>query len=148
VCSNELLLYICTYYDINNYYIIIALAPEITELPLNVKTFDGSTTTIIKCKPYGVPKPHVKWIKNDIELTGGRYSTLDNGDLQLRSVKKYIGFKFENIKPNLYFFIFSKVSFIDAGIYTCIATNNYGTASASGILTVKGVQFIVYILVL
>lgn len=33
---------------------------------------------------------------------------------------------------------FSEVSFIDTGIYTCIATNNYGTANASRTLTVKG----------
>jgi len=36
------------------------------------------------------------------------------------------------------FFFFSEVSFTDAGIYTCIATNNYGTANASRTLTVKG----------
>lgn len=34
----------------------------------------------------------------------------------------------------------SEVGFTDAGNYTCIATNNYGTANASGILTVKGMQ--------
>lgn len=33
---------------------------------------------------------------------------------------------------------FSEVGFTDAGNYTCIATNNYGTANASGTLTVKG----------
>lgn len=36
------------------------------------------------------------------------------------------------------FFFFSEVGFTDAGNYTCIATNNYGTANASGTLTVKG----------
>lgn len=47
---------------------------------------------------------------------------------------------------SLYIFIFSKVSFIDAGVYTCIATNKYGTASASGTLTVTGIptQFKVF----
>lgn len=35
-------------------------------------------------------------------------------------------------------YIFSEVGFTDAGNYTCIATNNYGTANASGTLTVKG----------
>lgn len=35
-------------------------------------------------------------------------------------------------------FCYSEVGFTDAGNYTCIATNNYGTANASGSLTVKG----------
>jgi hypothetical protein len=41
---------------------------------------------------------------------------------------------------------FSEVSFTDAGNYTCIATNNYGSANASGTLTVKGLQLIFFIL--
>ncbi|XP_025205717.1 neuroglian-like isoform X1 [Melanaphis sacchari] len=130
VTSNSITITSLTKYDTGNYgcnatnsigyvykdvYInVLALAPEITELPLNIKTFDGSSNTVIKCKPYGVPKPYVKWIRNGIELTGGQYTTLDNGNLQI-----------------------SKISFIDAGIYTCIATNNYGTAIASGTLAVK-----------
>ncbi|XP_008180512.1 neuroglian-like [Acyrthosiphon pisum] len=95
------------------YINVLALAPEIVELSQNVKTFEGSTT-VIKCKSSGVPKPHTKWTKNNIEITGGRYTTLDNGDLQIRGI-----------------------SFTDAGIYICIATNNYGTANASVTLTVK-----------
>lgn len=80
-------------HDINNYCVIIALAPEITELSQNIKTYEGSTSTVIICKPSGVPKPHTKWTRNNIELTGGRYTTLDNGDLQIRLVViKYIGF--------------------------------------------------------
>lgn len=63
----------------------LALAPEITEPPHNVETVDGRAVTI-GCKNFGVPKPHVKWTRNNIELTGGRYLTLDNGDLQIRLV--------------------------------------------------------------
>ncbi|VVC24599.1 Hypothetical protein CINCED_3A009632 [Cinara cedri] len=95
------------------YINVLALAPEITEPPHNVETVDGRAITI-GCKNFGVPKPHVKWTKNNIELTGGRYTTLDSGDLQI-----------------------SEVGFTDAGNYTCIATNNYGTANASGTLNVK-----------
>jgi len=64
----------------------LALAPEITEPPHNVETVDGKSVNI-GCKNFGVPKPYVKWTRNNIELTGGRYSTLDNGDLQIRLVK-------------------------------------------------------------
>lgn len=61
------------------------MAPEITEPPNKVETVDGRDITI-GCKNFGVPKPHVKWTRNNIELTGGRYSTLDTGDLQIRLV--------------------------------------------------------------
>lgn len=67
------------------FIIYLALAPEINEPPHNVETVDGKSVTI-GCKNFGVPKPHVKWTRNNIELTGGRYSTLDNGDLLIRLV--------------------------------------------------------------
>lgn len=63
----------------------LALAPEIIEPPDKVETVDGRAITI-GCKHFGVPKPHVKWTRNNIELTGGRYLTLNNGDLQIRLV--------------------------------------------------------------
>lgn len=59
------------------------MAPEITESPQNVETVDGRPVTI-GCKNFGVPKPHVKWTKNHIELTGGRYLTTESGDLQIK----------------------------------------------------------------
>ncbi|XP_025407502.1 neuroglian-like [Sipha flava] len=95
------------------YINVLALAPEITEPPHNVETVDGRPVNL-ECKHSGVPKPDVKWTRNNIELTGGRYSTLENGNLQI-----------------------SEVGFTDAGNYTCIVTNKYGTANASGTLTVK-----------
>ncbi|XP_050425383.1 neuroglian isoform X2 [Adelges cooleyi] len=95
------------------YINVLALAPEITIPPKNVETVDGRTVTI-GCKNFGVPKPHVKWTRNNIELTGGRYSTLSDGDLQI-----------------------IEVGYTDSGNYTCIATNNYGSVNASGSLTVK-----------
>ncbi|XP_050421633.1 neuroglian-like isoform X3 [Adelges cooleyi] len=92
---------------------VLALAPVIPVPPGNVETVDGHTVTI-DCKNFGAPKPHVKWTRNNIELTGGRYSTLGNGDLQITNVR-----------------------FTDVGNYMCIATNNLGSVNASGSLTVK-----------
>lgn len=66
----------------------LALPPEISEPPHKVETVDGRSVTI-ECKNFGVPKPQVKWTRNNIELTGGRYSTLNNGDLQIRYVLIY-----------------------------------------------------------
>lgn len=42
-----------------------------------------SRTLIIESEHFRVPALHVKCTRNDIELTGGRYSVLDNGDLQI-----------------------------------------------------------------
>lgn len=61
------------------------LAPEITEPPQDMATVDGRTVTM-KCRVFGAPKPQIKWVRNSLELTGGRYSTLDSGDLEIKSV--------------------------------------------------------------
>lgn len=58
------------------------MAPDITEPPRDEETVDGLTVTM-KCRVVGSPKPHIKWIKDDIELTGGRFNTLKNGDLEI-----------------------------------------------------------------
>lgn len=60
-----------------------ALAPDIIEKPRDEKTVYGRSC-IITCRVVGSPKPAVKWVRNGIELTGGRYTTLPNGDLQIR----------------------------------------------------------------
>jgi neuronal cell adhesion protein len=60
-----------------------ALAPEITEPPANIASVDRRTV-MMTCKVFGAPKPLVKWLRNGIELTGGRYTTLSNGSLEIR----------------------------------------------------------------
>lgn len=95
------------------YVNVLALAPEITEPPSNEATVDGRTVTMT-CRVFGAPKPEVKWLRNNKELTGGRYTVLDNGDLEIRDV-----------------------NFLDAGQYTCYATNKFGNAEAKGSLVVK-----------
>ncbi|XP_032664587.1 neuroglian isoform X2 [Odontomachus brunneus] len=95
------------------YINVLALEPEITQPPMDMNTVDGKTIQIT-CRVFGAPKPEVKWVKNGQELTGGRYKTLDSGDLQIESV-----------------------TFLDAGTYTCHASNKLGTADASADLSVK-----------
>jgi hypothetical protein len=63
-----------------------ALAPEIIDPPRNEATVDGRTVTLT-CRVFGAPKPRVKWIHGGVELTGGRYFVLDNGDLEIRCVE-------------------------------------------------------------
>ncbi|XP_058802233.1 neuroglian isoform X2 [Phymastichus coffea] len=95
------------------YVNVLALPPEILQPPMDESTVDGKTIKMT-CRVFGAPKPAVKWIRNGQELTGGRYRTLETGDLQIQDV-----------------------TFSDAGEYSCYATNNLGNANATGHLAVK-----------
>lgn len=95
------------------YINVLALEPEITQPPMDMDTVDEKDIEIT-CRVFGAPKPEVKWIKNGQELTGGRYKTLESGDLHIETV-----------------------TFLDAGTYTCHASNKLGTADASANLSVK-----------
>jgi neuronal cell adhesion molecule len=95
------------------YLNVLALAPEIVEPPRKEATVDRRTVIMV-CRVFGAPKPEVKWIRNGLELTGGRYQILENGDLQI-----------------------SDVGFADGGDYTCHAQNKLGSIDANGTLIVK-----------
>lgn len=95
------------------YLNVLALPPEITEPPRQEATVDGRNVTL-RCRVFGAPKPEVKWIRNGLELTGGRYTIQDDGDLLIRDV-----------------------GFADAGDYTCHAENKFGAKEANGTLIVK-----------
>jgi len=93
---------------------VLALPPEITEPPEPMmQTVDGQTI-ILTCKTFGAPKPIVKWFHGRDELTGNRYNVQKDGSLEIRDVK-----------------------FLDAGDYTCNATNKFGHKSERGNLVVK-----------
>lgn len=95
------------------YINVLALEPEITIPPSDTATVDGKTVTMT-CQVFGAPKPQVKWIRSGQELTGGRYKTLESGNLEI-----------------------ANVNFGDAGEYTCHAINKFGGVKASASLTVK-----------
>ncbi|XP_055709240.1 neuroglian isoform X1 [Phlebotomus papatasi] len=101
-------------YVYKDFYLnVLALPPEIVEPPRQEATVDRRTVTLV-CRVFGAPKPEVKWIRNGLELTGGRYKTLENGDLEIHDV-----------------------AFADAGDYTCYAVNKFGSKDANGTLIVK-----------
>uniref|UniRef100_A0A8C0HRZ8 Contactin 4 n=1 Tax=Buteo japonicus TaxID=224669 RepID=A0A8C0HRZ8_9AVES len=70
---------------------------------------------IIECKPKASPRPTYSWKKGkDILKENERITVLDDGSLRIVNVTKS-----------------------DAGSYTCVATNHFGTASSTGNLVVK-----------
>ncbi|CAH1721316.1 neuroglian-like [Aphis gossypii] len=63
------------------YVNVLGFSPEISE-KFKRETID-IRALIIENAYFGVPDLHVKCTKNDMELTDGSYSVLDNGDLQI-----------------------------------------------------------------
>lgn len=61
------------------YLNVIALPPEFTEKPNPTTQTVVTADVLIKCKVFGAPKPEVRWAKNGIALTGGRYEILADG---------------------------------------------------------------------
>uniref|UniRef100_A0A8C8BGQ6 Ig-like domain-containing protein n=1 Tax=Otus sunia TaxID=257818 RepID=A0A8C8BGQ6_9STRI len=65
-------------------------------------------TTIMECKTTGIPHPQVKWFKGDLELRASAFLIIDThrGLLKIQETQD-----------------------LDAGDYTCVATNDAGRAS-------------------
>lgn len=100
------------------YVNVLALSPEIVEAPRDMEAVVGQDINMT-CKVFGAPKPVIRWIHNDKELTGGRYIIQSSGDLTI-----------------------SKVQFDDAGSYTCSAENKFGSKQASATFKVKSATYI------
>ncbi|KAF9816679.1 hypothetical protein SFRURICE_018559 [Spodoptera frugiperda] len=81
------------------YINVQSIPPEITEGPENLTRVDGSEA-VLKCRVFGAPKPIVKWMKDDVDVTGGKYNITPDGDLVIRDV-----------------------SYTDVGTYQCYAKN-------------------------
>lgn len=95
------------------YVNVQSIPPEIKDGPENLTKVDGSEA-VMRCRVFGAPKPLVKWIRDGVELTGGRYEITGEGDLIIRDV-----------------------TYNDVGDYQCYAKNKFGEKSAYGSLTVK-----------
>lgn len=105
--------------------------------PQNVTALDGKEATIT-CRAFGAPNPNVTWIYNSKRLNlnaiiekknliankfletlnveaSGRMQILESGDLLISNVRKE-----------------------DAGLYTCIRTNEAGSVDGEAYLKVMG----------
>ncbi|XP_059166690.1 neuroglian-like isoform X2 [Physella acuta] len=89
-------------------------APTIIQPPANVQYSAESYSVILTCRTTGKPDPTISWFKDTDRITGGRYLTLKNGDLFIKSV------------------VLS-----DAGRYRCHAENRYNQTYAEGTLIVR-----------
>uniref|UniRef100_A0AAY4D3L5 Contactin 4 n=1 Tax=Denticeps clupeoides TaxID=299321 RepID=A0AAY4D3L5_9TELE len=95
---------------------VVAVAPDFSQNLLKTHTMvrEGGDV-LIECRPKMSPRGKISWRKgNEALRETHRISILDNGSLRLTNATKS-----------------------DAGIYTCIAGNQFGTASSAGSLLVK-----------
>uniref|UniRef100_U3KGC1 Contactin 6 n=1 Tax=Ficedula albicollis TaxID=59894 RepID=U3KGC1_FICAL len=96
---------------------VIAAAPDFSRNPvkkLSVVQVGGEVT--IACKPSASPRAVVSWRKgSEVLHQNKRVMFLEDGSLRISNISK-----------------------ADAGVYTCVATNQFGTARNSGNLIVKG----------
>ncbi|XP_060118776.1 kalirin isoform X2 [Heteronotia binoei] len=110
--------------EIINPNFIQEVAPEFLVPLVDITCLLGDTV-ILQCKVCGRPKPTITWkgpdqniLDSDNGTAAYTVSSCDSGEITL---------KICNVMPQ------------DSGIYTCVATNELGTASTSATIKVQGV---------
>ncbi|XP_063486801.1 contactin-6 isoform X4 [Symphalangus syndactylus] len=95
---------------------VLASAPDFSKSPVRKKSFvQVGGDIVIECKPNAFPRAAISWKRGTETLRQSkRIFLLEDGSLKIHNVTRS-----------------------DAGSYTCIATNQFGTAKNTGSLIVK-----------
>ncbi|KAI4883658.1 hypothetical protein NFI96_010174 [Prochilodus magdalenae] len=101
----------------NTYLAVTSIAPNITAGPSDSTVIDGMSV-ILHCETSGAPRPAITWQKGERVLASGsvqlpRFTLLESGSL-----------------------LISPAHILDAGTYTCMASNSRGIDEASADLVV------------
>ncbi|XP_069062463.1 contactin-4-like isoform X2 [Pleurodeles waltl] len=95
---------------------VIAVGPDFSKTFVKRQTLAKvGGAVIVECKPKASPRPSITWKKGrDILKENERITVLEDGSLRIANITKS-----------------------DAGAYTCMASNHFGTATSTGNLVVK-----------
>uniref|UniRef100_A0A3B1JAK9 Contactin 4 n=1 Tax=Astyanax mexicanus TaxID=7994 RepID=A0A3B1JAK9_ASTMX len=95
---------------------VVASPPDFSRSPLKKSTLvQRGGEVIIECRPHASPRASFTWRRGgEILRDSDRWTVLEDGTLRITNVSEG-----------------------DAGRYTCVARNPFGTASSSGTLVVK-----------
>ncbi|XP_035380323.1 contactin-4 isoform X1 [Electrophorus electricus] len=95
---------------------VVASPPDFSKGPLKKSTLvQRGGEVVIECRPHASPRATFSWRKGgELLKDGERRTILDDGTLRITNVSEQ-----------------------DAGRYTCVARNPFGTASSTGSLVVK-----------
>ncbi|XP_076870175.1 contactin-4 [Brachyhypopomus gauderio] len=95
---------------------VVASPPDFSKSPLKKSTLvQRGGEVVMECRPHASPRATFSWRKaGELLKDGERWTVLDDGTLRITNVSER-----------------------DAGRYTCVARNPFGTASSSGTLLVK-----------
>uniref|UniRef100_A0A8C7Y654 Contactin 3a, tandem duplicate 1 n=1 Tax=Oryzias sinensis TaxID=183150 RepID=A0A8C7Y654_9TELE len=95
---------------------VLAIAPDFSQNLVKAQTLARQGGDVLmECKPRMSPRGVISWRKGEEAIREShRVTVLDNGSLRLSNVTK-----------------------ADAGVYTCVARNQFGVASSAGSLSVK-----------
>uniref|UniRef100_A0A8C7Y6E2 Contactin 3a, tandem duplicate 1 n=1 Tax=Oryzias sinensis TaxID=183150 RepID=A0A8C7Y6E2_9TELE len=92
---------------------VLAIAPDFSQNLVKAQTLARQGGDVLmECKPRMSPRGVISWRKGEEAIR--EITVLDNGSLRLSNVTK-----------------------ADAGVYTCVARNQFGVASSAGSLSVK-----------
>ncbi|XP_012350055.1 vascular endothelial growth factor receptor 1 isoform X3 [Apis florea] len=88
-----------------------------TEITIDINTHDSHNSLILQCFVGGMPKPIVRWYKNDEPIKIGDQFTYTHNQQELH---------------------INYLRDIDSGVYLCKGKNRLGVIKAHGIIIVKG----------
>uniref|UniRef100_A0A3B3VYZ9 receptor protein-tyrosine kinase n=1 Tax=Poecilia latipinna TaxID=48699 RepID=A0A3B3VYZ9_9TELE len=98
---------------------VTTLEPPVLLSNLTDRTVNASSSVTLSCESEGIPPPTITWYKDEQVLQQGSGIVLSEGDGTLH---------------------IDRITVDDQGLYTCLATNNRGSAQSSAFIRVNSVS--------
>ncbi|XP_016891933.1 contactin-4 isoform X2 [Cynoglossus semilaevis] len=95
---------------------VVASPPDFTQRPVRKSTvIQKGGEVVLECRPHASPRATTSWWKGGEQLKDSKRQTImEDGTLRITNISRS-----------------------DGGMYTCVASNHFGTSSSTGTLLVK-----------